>query len=659
MVEDLYGGADAEPLTVRQLLTSAEKYRIPIYQRNYAWEQEQIHQLVDDVLDAAEAPSASSASDSDYFLGNLVVFPPVRRADRFEVVDGQQRLTTLVILAARLRHSHLLDAELDEGVLDYESRRRATSTLGAIAGGDPSLVVAQVGDEAAADSGMLAAVSIIDQHVAPLAVRMKACGFADYLLDSVKVARVTLPLDTDVNRYFEVMNTRGEQLRQQDIVKARLMERLSGEEERSCFAWLWDACSDMESYLPMTLARGDTVARGRMFGESWGTALLLTFEELSAEHSRSTVERGATSEAPSLAAALVENARRAPEQRGDEEDNVRFRSVITFSTFLLHVLACGGQEDDERESLLDDKRLVERFRRELDAVGVEAARAWVQNFAVELVQCRLAFDNFVIKREYTAQTGTEGDWSLKRLERGETITDAGGIKVTPRYVASFPEPGPSVTVADASNDRVELLQAALRVTYTSPRTMHWITRSLRAVRIHGGAPPAHAVLEVLEGYARGKVAEGFTTGDSTGDLKRGFDIPRIVFTYLDYLLAVDSGNPKFAFTFRNSIEHFYPQQLDTEAGARVARVDERHRDLFGNLALVTVSGNSKFSNSPPHHKAGFEPIVRSSPKLQLMAETARDESSWDNEAIDAHHMTMLGRLRADLAKVHMNPAQSS
>src|SRR3954454_24114181 len=75
-------------------------YEIPIYQRNYAWGVEEIEQLIDDVWLAAQAGAIED------FLGNLIVArrpaEPETEVVTFEVVDGQQRLTTLFMLLTYL-----------------------------------------------------------------------------------------------------------------------------------------------------------------------------------------------------------------------------------------------------------------------------------------------------------------------------------------------------------------------------------------------------------------------------------------------------------------------------------------------------------------------------------------------------------------------------
>lgn len=63
------------------------EYIIPLYQRAYAWEDKQLIQLVEDIEDVAE--------DANYYIGSLIVS---KQNDRYEVVDGQQRLTSLYLL---------------------------------------------------------------------------------------------------------------------------------------------------------------------------------------------------------------------------------------------------------------------------------------------------------------------------------------------------------------------------------------------------------------------------------------------------------------------------------------------------------------------------------------------------------------------------------
>ncbi|HCU1245304.1 TPA: HNH endonuclease, partial [Klebsiella pneumoniae] len=75
-------------------------------------------------------------------------------------------------------------------------------------------------------------------------------------------------------------------------------------------------------------------------------------------------------------------------------------------------------------------------------------------------------------------------------------------------------------------------------------------------------------------------------------------------------------------------------------------------NLLGNLALVSVSSNSKFSNSLPRAKAeNFKDTIElQSPKLKRMAEITRN-TNWDDQQITAHHEAMVTLLRDDVSLV--------
>jgi hypothetical protein len=76
-------------------------FRIPSYQRPYAWTTEQTSELLDDITTAC-GESGEVANASPYFLGSIVLIKVPQKPEA-DVVDGQQRLTTLTILLSVLR----------------------------------------------------------------------------------------------------------------------------------------------------------------------------------------------------------------------------------------------------------------------------------------------------------------------------------------------------------------------------------------------------------------------------------------------------------------------------------------------------------------------------------------------------------------------------
>ena len=73
----------------KSLFDLGDEYIVPLYQRAYAWEEKEIVQMLHDILDMKEQP------DAKYYLGTLIVS---HREGKYEVIDGQQRLTTLFLL---------------------------------------------------------------------------------------------------------------------------------------------------------------------------------------------------------------------------------------------------------------------------------------------------------------------------------------------------------------------------------------------------------------------------------------------------------------------------------------------------------------------------------------------------------------------------------
>ena len=84
------------------------KYIVPLYQRNYAWRKNEIEQLLQDVYE-----SFKKNRNGNYFIGSLVVLK--RQNGDYEVIDGQQRLTTLSLITRMLEISKV-------SCLFYDSR---------------------------------------------------------------------------------------------------------------------------------------------------------------------------------------------------------------------------------------------------------------------------------------------------------------------------------------------------------------------------------------------------------------------------------------------------------------------------------------------------------------------------------------------------------
>ena len=108
-----------KPLLVGELLKHKEgkplyDFMIPSYQRGYRWDEQQVTDLLDDFLEFINTPKSSSES---YCLQPIVV--KKLQSGKFEVLDGQQRLTTIFILLSRLRKTN---QEINLFSISYETR---------------------------------------------------------------------------------------------------------------------------------------------------------------------------------------------------------------------------------------------------------------------------------------------------------------------------------------------------------------------------------------------------------------------------------------------------------------------------------------------------------------------------------------------------------
>ncbi|WP_263364072.1 DUF262 domain-containing protein [Geobacillus thermoleovorans] len=87
---------EASEKKINEILTENKIYEIPPYQRPYSWEKSHARELIEDICQAYQR------NDPEYFIGSIITIEKERNR-RYEVVDGQQRLTTLNIIFAVMK----------------------------------------------------------------------------------------------------------------------------------------------------------------------------------------------------------------------------------------------------------------------------------------------------------------------------------------------------------------------------------------------------------------------------------------------------------------------------------------------------------------------------------------------------------------------------
>lgn len=620
-------------LTIADLLTENTAYTIPIYQRGYAWGTPEIEQLIQDVIDYAR-----SSPDKNYYIGTLVVSADQRDIQSsFITIDGQQRLTTLFILHAVLQHDYQSSCERLLR-LKFECRPLADHSLAAIA--DNNLPV----DASDYEANILTAYAICEQALCKLSAN-DMISFMDYLYKKVVIVRVGLRKGTDLNHYFEVMNSRGAQLEKHEVLKARLMGVFNndahGARYRTCFDRIWVACSNMDRYVQHGFSKEH---RHHLFGyQDWSKLTVESFDDLVLKiHPEEGTIKAATL---SLAAILDDKKAVVSLAAQDEDSSERFHAVINFPNFLLHVL----QLEVPAENIpLDDNRLLDTFA---DHTPKEEAASihFVKSFIFHLLKYRLLFDKYIIKREFS----TDGDrWSLKCLR----WYSPKGQQDAVRYVNTFENAEGDTAYSD--NRRILMLLSMFHVSNPSPSYKHWLYAALRYLSQQQEVQ-AHAYIAYLENVAREYVIAQIAAPLVPGQLRFGAIRGPLVFNFLDYLLwgkysyeetrmkyfkdnSIDNRVKYFEYTFRYSTEHYYPQHPVDPA----KEIDAAHLHTFGNLCLITHEKNSLLNNKMPNEKKEHYPANKpiDSIKQYLMMQY----KDWDVAAIEQHDKAMIALLNAHM-----------
>ncbi|WP_096739398.1 DUF262 domain-containing protein [Pseudoalteromonas atlantica] len=642
--------------SVKALLCDTSRYLVPMYQRNYAWGEGEINQLIQDVLDYQQ-----SKPNQTYYIGTLVVFE--RKDGYFEVIDGQQRFTTLTLLAFALKRlSSVNKSTVDMGWynapnLNFESRQKSSITFERLFHRDA--IKDLLTDEYNQD--LINGYTLLEKGL--LALGDKLESFCEYLFKKVEIARVSVPKDTDLNHYFEVMNNRGEQLEKHEVVKARLMSVLNeitdpDEREQSIqlLSKVWDATANMERYVQYGFSPEE---RHNIFGkDDWGQFTPRCYADLAASIGEVTTQKNECTQTISLT--LNEILAKPPQSSFSADITLtpeRFNSVINFSNFLLHVLRVLTKQD----VALDDKRLLEQFDTYLSNNGSNKISA-VKDLVFALLKCKYLFDQYIIKREFS---DGKDKWSLKKLHFYN--------KDSQSYINTFNDNDglESEDGFEGNNRQILMLLSALHVSTPTLVYKHWLNGALFHLFNMDEITP-RLYLQKLEYLARQFVYGRFLS-ESPSDYYQmiyqnerylAFDLSNqqamdrlhygviennLVFNYLDYLLWCDSVKnnkddliTQFEFTFRSSVEHFYPQHpLD---GHRVLADADLHR--FGNLCLISHSKNSKLSNLQPtakrdHFKAAIADKSIDTLKLYEMIKLMNAAKEWTETQIAEHEQGML------------------
>ncbi|WP_127845471.1 GmrSD restriction endonuclease domain-containing protein [Psychroflexus aestuariivivens] len=635
-------------LNISEIFEDAN-YSIPIYQREYAWTITEVTQLLSDLCSQVKANQ-----NDNYYLGTLIINKGIK--DKEEVIDGQQRLTTIYILLSYLSHSkessYTVNFEFD--TLLFNSRPHSISALQAIYYKKLDEVL---------EPAIKAAYRIIrdnlSQYLEEFGITIEE--FTNYLLNKTLLLKVTVPPDTDLNHYFEIMNVRGEQLEKHEVLKSRLMGFLKKyPDDRKLFNTVWEAASDMNRYIQLFFTRDtaneDKNTRKRIFGKD-GNTIPENYEKLQEAFfsTKDEIEQTKSKTKPTLNKILESGTLVTVLEQNDKKDQEQLTAVINFPNFLLHVLKI---QENNKDIALDDKQLLRQFEKVYNIKSDQSKFA--KDFCYNLLKAKFLFDKYIIRN---LDLGKETQWVLRKqihqFEKGKS-----------HYLKDTFE------LDDNSQDktdhkRVIMLESMFHVSFPTRIYKHWFNATLYYLfnNSKNGVIEADELIGYLEKlndsfffdrnqsvdieyeeiiYDNKGVAKNSTVSDeiwSAGTSTKNFTFNRLDYLIWYYssqdietynnLISIDKAK-KFQFGFRSSVEHFFPQQPRNGEKPTFKNIDR-----FGNLCLISQQKNSRFSNDLPkakkanYHRPDDKP---ESLKMELMWEKADD---WNEENLKAHEDLMI------------------
>lgn len=682
---DVNKGTQLTSFVPNDLMTKGFQYtfEVPIYQRVFTWGEPEFERLISDLVKAF-----SDDKTPDYYLGAITVVRKANEENTLVLVDGQQRVTCIMLLGALFKWWE------SPKHINYEARPKDKESLVKIyevISGDretPVVNLENVDTSKVENAAMRAFFDYIKRGGADVQLggettknieRFLQLGskikehlriFVSYLPDEPYMTNLQAQ-----NEYFEKMNSGGKQLEPEDILKVLICGKLG---EKAFVEW--NAISDFSKcYIKVhdfenNTEADDATSKFMSQCQQGGDGrTLLDVVSLFAENHGPTTSNSKPPEPEDFG--IAKNDQNEPDE-GDERIPVR-QGLIDFGIFLRHVLYVVKKEKGKDGSsflgsLLDAFDKCENWD-----------NALCKTFLGKMQSYRKFLDGFVI---HLKDEGDANGYYFYHKDKKKSYRDSKGL---------FSENG-GVQETDNCSDRVLQLQSLLYV--TSGEQQKWLLRLYGAMQPTAN-PDKETILSAtkeclsvqlgkvedvdtfLESVCPKKVDDAKPLAKYGEGLKYRSNDLRLWLAFLDYLLWDIANNgaqePLYLNIFENSdqktmdaikayvfrrnrsVEHLHPQTDLNSANQQLWAQEwgdkgRTIKDFFGNLALISAGRNSEYSNESVGGKADrVRRLVESknieSIKLALMLNACggKDEE-WNPECALEHAKSMLKVLKAGL-----------
>lgn len=608
--------------------------QIPLYQRLYVWDVEEIKLFIEDVSDAF-------ISKKDfYYIGNMM-FANTQNGNHIQIdlIDGQQRFTTLWLTSILLKSysKNLIAFAFINGEprLNFTSRDEVNEFFKSLLNMEINLLN---NSNLSFDLNNPSLEPIVNgllnifNFIKEVSLNNKwndndLRAFSDFIFKRLQMVQTTVPTNNDLNQIFESLNSGGKQLVNHQILKSRFLKVLKEDNnlknEIDSLVYKWDAASNMNLYLERSVYNltnatwEDTIKK-----DVWK---MDKYSFLSKDYFQFT-EFSTHSIPPISLQTILDNSdtNEIKEFKIGKEQQDSVKSIVSFSQFLLHSLRVFYLQKGINELIpVDSKNLLLYFDTEK---GLFSESKVIKEFINLMFDLRFLFDKFIIK--WSAEDGVSESLMINKCYFNRSNNS---YSVRREYLDG--------------NKQLALAQSVLYIIQES-KTQYWLTPFLAYLykryiiseiteSYDDAIKKAVLFTEDLDNffYCQSNISDMSTlsfkdfTNDfnvKQGDYKYvrsnlksldGTNFFRYWFYKTEYLLwkykddfedEVSSNEfqlwKNYKITFKTSIEHIFPQSksgFETEIDNRDFKNINNPilKDYFGNLVLLSVSENSEYGKA--------------------------------------------------------------
>ena len=573
-------------------------YTIPIYQRLFEWDTENIVTLLEDLIKEYD----QTGGQGDYYIGLLT------STKNNELVDGQQRFTVLMLLGSVLQKYY----DKWEGFLVTENKLRLDFTSRPLDNTYLRFLIEDKADECRSYRNFkmqngYKQVRIFMEEKVP---EEKRCSFASYVFHHLCFFISNLPEEyspRDLNKYFERMNTTGKNLEQHEILKVKLLSNLDNDVDK--YMLLWNKLADVDTLL----------IRERKGENSEDVKRQALTSDITAIFSSNLIN-GMNGDVYDDAISIGEISASDSTPKKERELIKDSHCAMTFPYLLLQVLyrKLDGKIKCTISDFFKPNNLLSIFEEYLPFSGKNVNKEDIKGFMERLLRARLALDIcFVRPTEYGYSLDMnlpEDNVALKNLLMLQSMI----------YVSS-------------SN-------------YTNYRWFNWLMDVVDKAGIPEAESFYRTLLNEVDKEFKVPTYENLTY---KGDIRYWFwRLDFYIWQHRDELFK--KGSPEwhiadnYIFKRNRSVEHIAPQTPQSQSTLKWddSKEDRVLRDSFGNLVMISQGLNSSLNNESYEVKAAHVKSFCNGSKsgsiesLKLLVAYKDYPNGWSKDAIKEHGKKM-------------------